>query len=94
MRIKGKQQRFNQAVCLFALLLFSWYMPSSGSIFFGKLFRRLRYSCCKRNFLFCGKKINIERGDFFASGTRFPLEKILVFPLTVTFRWIYGLGPM
>jgi maltose O-acetyltransferase len=45
-------------------------MPSSSSVFFGKLFRRLRYSCCKRIFLYCGRNVNIERGAFFASGTR------------------------
>jgi maltose O-acetyltransferase len=38
------------------------YLPSS------KLFRLLRYYCCKHIFAYCGKNVNIERMAHFNSG--------------------------
>ena len=57
----------------FALVLFYGlcrYLPSSASLFGGKLFKWLRYICCKNIFQSCGLNVNIERLAFFGNGLK------------------------
>ena len=49
-------------LCLFR------YLPPSSSPFFGNVFRKIRYLCCRGIFLHCGKNVNIERKAFFGTG--------------------------
>lgn len=46
------------------------YLPSSTFLIGGKVFKWLRYICCKNIFLFCGVNVNIERMAFFGSGLK------------------------
>lgn len=44
------------------------YLPASTSIFGGKLWRKLRYLCCRHIFKSCGKNVNVEHGAWFGTG--------------------------
>lgn len=67
--LKGfKDNSFKKMFFLFCYVFFCKYLPNSNSFLFGKVARSLRYQCCKRIFLFCGKNVNIERGANFGSG--------------------------
>ncbi len=60
-----------KSIKIFCLVLYYFifrYFPSSGSRFFGKISKRLRYACCKRVFHKCGKNVNIERLASFGNG--------------------------
>lgn len=45
-------------------------MPKSSFPFVGKLFRYLRYNCCKHIFEYCGNNVNVERRVYFGSGKK------------------------
>ena len=68
MVIKGKKISLLQVICLFLFYGFFRYLPASTAIIGGRLFRVLRYECCKHIFKKCGKNVNIERKVFFGSG--------------------------
>lgn len=70
MRIKGRELRMAQLLALAMYYSSLRYLPSSSSWLFGKFFRYLRYQCCRHIFLECGRNVNIERGAYFASGSR------------------------
>ena len=70
MKIRGREIRVVQLIALVIYYLVLRYLPSSSSIFFGRFFRFLRYHCCRHIFLECGRNVNVERGAFFASGSR------------------------
>lgn len=48
----------------------AYWMPTSYSLFCGRIFKWLRYQCCRRLFKECGKNVNVERKAFFGSGSR------------------------
>ena len=68
MRIKGKEMSFKQFVCICLYYGILRRLPASTSMFGGKLYKKMRYKCCKNLFLKCGKNVNIERGATFGSG--------------------------
>lgn len=70
MKIKGRELRIAQLVALALYYGCLRYLPSGSSWFFGKFFRYLRYQCCRHIFLECGRNVNVERGAYFASGSR------------------------
>lgn len=70
MRIKGRELRIVQLLALAMYYACLRYLPSGSSLFFGTLFRYLRYQCCRHIFLECGRNVNVERGAYFASGSR------------------------
>lgn len=70
MRVRGREIRAVQLIALVIYYSVLRYLPSSSSIFFGSFFRFLRYHCCRHIFLECGCNVNVERGAFFASGSR------------------------
>jgi len=44
------------------------YLPSSITPLIGSFSQFLRYHCCRKIFLKCGRNVNIERGAMFGSG--------------------------
>lgn len=70
MKIRGREIRLAQILALVIYYSVLRYLPSGSSLFFGKFFRYLRYQCCRHIFLECGRNVNVERGAFFASGSR------------------------
>lgn len=68
MRIKGHNYTLIQIVCLILYYGFLRYLPASTSLVGGKLFRKLRYLCCRPIFRKCGKNVNIERLASFGNG--------------------------
>jgi maltose O-acetyltransferase len=70
MKIRGREIRLPQLFALFVYYSFLRHLPSGSSLFFGKFFRFLRYQCCRHIFLECGSNVNVERGAYFASGSR------------------------
>ena len=70
MRIRGREIRLAQLLALAVYYSVLRWLPSGSSALGGKFFRYLRYKCCRHIFLECGINVNIERGAFFASGSR------------------------
>lgn len=70
MKIRNREINFLQIICLLFYYCVLRYLPSSSSQVGGRFFRYIRYQCCKHIFMECGKNVNIERGAYFASGTR------------------------
>lgn len=61
---------YKKAKTTFLLIVyysFLRYLPSSTSPG-GKVFKKLRYLCCRDIFKYCGKNVNIERLAYFGSG--------------------------
>ncbi len=46
------------------------YLPPSTFFIGGRLFKWLRFICCKNIFLTCGENVNVERLAFFGSGRK------------------------
>jgi len=46
------------------------YLPSSTFLVGGKVFKWMRYACCKNIFQFCGTNVNVERLAFFGNGLK------------------------
>ena len=67
MKIKGKNIRFSQLICLLIYYGFARYLPCSYFPL-GKLWKKIRYALCKRIFKSCGKDVNIERMAYFGTG--------------------------
>ena len=61
---KNRKKLFFMAI----YYIFLKWLPDSMFPFFGKLFKYLRYLCCKQIFAYCGKNVNIERGVVFGCG--------------------------
>lgn len=74
MNIKGRKINPLQLCMLFFYYGFLRHLPSSSCPHIGRFFRFLRYHCCRHIFLECGNNVNIERGAFFASGTRLKIS--------------------
>ena len=68
MKFNGKSISLMQIICLLLFYSFLRYLPASTAIVGGKLFRKLRYKCCKHIFKECGRNVNIERKLFFGNG--------------------------
>lgn len=66
MRIKGKDIKITQIICLVLYYGFARYLPVSNILF--NMGGIIRYNLCKYIFKKCGKHVNIERKAFFASG--------------------------
>lgn len=66
MKIKGKEIKLSQVICLILYYGFAQYLPSSNK--FLKIGGIIRYILCKRIFKKCGKYVNIERKAHFATG--------------------------
>lgn len=62
MKIRGEYISIKQIFFLTLYYGVARYLPRQ---LFGK---KLRYSCCKNIFKFCGKNVNIERGAYFGTG--------------------------
>lgn len=69
MRIKNRDISIKQIICLIIYYGLLYYLPGSTFPVLGKVFKKLRYQCCRRIFKHCGKDVNIERCAFFASGS-------------------------
>lgn len=70
MKYKNVEFSLSQLLFLIIYKLFLVWMPSSTTPLVGSVFRKLRFLCCKKIFLQCGKNVNIERGADFGSGFR------------------------
>lgn len=70
MKYKNVEFSVKQFTALIIYKLFLVWLASSTTPIIGKICRRLRYSCCRHIFLYCGKNVNIERGANFGSGFR------------------------
>lgn len=69
MKIKGRELKLTQIIFLTIYYGFLYYLPGSGFPFLGKIFKKMRYYCCRNIFEHCGRDVNIERCAFFASGS-------------------------
>ena len=65
MKIRGREFRISQFICLALYYGVFRYLPASYKCGVGK---HLRYFACKRIFKKCGKNVNIERMANFGSG--------------------------
>ncbi|WP_445432628.1 acyltransferase [Chryseobacterium indoltheticum] len=70
MKYKNVEFSVKQFTALIIYKLFLVWLASSTTPIIGKICRKLRYSCCRHIFLYCGKNVNIERGANFGSGFR------------------------
>ena len=71
MKIKNRNYTITKITKIILLCIyygFLTHLPASGSIYGGRLFKKLRYQCCRHIFKRCGKNINIERKASFGSG--------------------------
>lgn len=66
MKIRGRNFKFKQIICLFLYYSFARYLPKSVS--FWGIGKQVRYFCVKNIFFKCGKNVNVERGALFGSG--------------------------
>ena len=66
MKIRGREFRISQFICLALYYGVFRYLPASYE--WGGVGKRLRYFACKRIFKKCGKNVNIERMANFGSG--------------------------
>lgn len=69
MKVKNRDINFKQIIYLTIYYGLLYYLPGSGFPVLGKLFKKIRYQCCRQIFKQCGKNVNIERCAFFASGS-------------------------
>ena len=70
MKYKNVEFSVKQFTALIIYKLSLVWLASSTTPIIGKICRKLRYSCCRHIFLYCGKNVNIERGANFGSGFR------------------------
>ncbi len=68
MKIKNKEFRIKNIICLILYYGFARHLPRSYSLFGGVIARKIRYKICKHIFKSCGENVNIERKAFFGSG--------------------------
>lgn len=57
-----------QKIALYSYYLFFRFLPHSTVPFLGPISEKLRYSCCKRIFKKCAKKVNVGQGARFGNG--------------------------
>ncbi|AZA75232.1 acyltransferase [Chryseobacterium indoltheticum] len=70
MKYRNIEFSLSQLLFLIIYKVFLVWMPSSTCPIVGSVFRKLRFLCCRKIFLQCGKNVNIERGANFGSGFR------------------------
>lgn len=68
MLLKGNYLSIKQFLCLCLYYGLLRKLPASTSMFGGRLYKKMRYKCCKNLFKKCGKNVNIEHGATFGSG--------------------------
>lgn len=68
MRIRGRQLKIRQVVCLMLYYGIARYLPASTALLLGGLGKACRGLLCKHIFKRCGKNVNIERMANFGSG--------------------------
>ncbi len=73
MIIRGQKLTVIKVISLILYYGIFRYLPNGATPIFGKPSRFLRYICCKKIFLYCGRNANIERMAFFASGLNIEL---------------------
>jgi maltose O-acetyltransferase len=68
MVIRGQKFTLKQVVCLVIYYTILKYLPESYCFLGGRLYKKIRYLCCKNIFKHCGKNVNIDRNANFGSG--------------------------
>ena len=63
-------KRFNKYICLILYYGFATHLPKSNRPHSLKISKPLRYILCKNILDNCGKNVNIEKGAYFANGSK------------------------